>query len=71
MTNKILNKKNSGKDFDFKKAFAELEEISNWFEHDDVDLKEGIEKYKRGLELIKEAQKHLKETENKLKKIKN
>ncbi len=56
--------KQSSKEFNFKKAFAELEEISTWFQNPDIDLDEALKKYQRGLALIKEAQAHLKETEN-------
>lgn len=62
--------KGNSKEFNFKKAFAELEEISTWFQNPDIDLDEAIQKYQRGLALIKEAQAQLKQTENEFKKIK-
>ncbi|MEK7615868.1 MAG: exodeoxyribonuclease VII small subunit [Patescibacteria group bacterium] len=62
--------KQSSKEFNFKKAFAELEDISSWFQNPDIDLDEALKKYERGLVLIKEAQAHLKETENQFKVIK-
>ncbi|OGN28980.1 MAG: exodeoxyribonuclease VII small subunit [Candidatus Yanofskybacteria bacterium RIFCSPLOWO2_01_FULL_49_25] len=57
-------------DFDFKTAFAELEKLSEWFQREDIDLNEGLAKYKRGMELVKEIEKHLKGTENEFKKVK-
>ena len=62
--------KQSSKEFNFKKAFAELEEISTWFQNPDIDLDEALKKYQRGLALIKAAQANLKTTENDFKKIK-
>ena len=62
--------KQNSKEFNFKKSFAELEEISTWFQNPDIDLDEALKKYERGLALIKEAQMHLKKTENEFKKIK-
>jgi exodeoxyribonuclease VII small subunit len=56
--------KQNSKEFNFKKAFAELEEISTWFQNPDIDLDEALKKYERGLALIKEAQAYLKKTEN-------
>ena len=62
--------KQSSKEFNFKKAFVELEEISTWFQNPDIDLDEALKKYQHGLALIKEAQTHLKQTENTFQKIK-
>lgn len=56
--------KQSSKEFNFKKAFAELEEISSWFQNPDIDLDEALKKYDQGLTLIKQAQAYLKKTEN-------
>lgn len=54
----------------FTKAYHELEEINDWFQQEDIDLEEGLKKYKRGLELIKKCRERLKETENQFIKIK-
>ena len=62
--------KQSSKEFNFKKAFVELEEISTWFQNPDIDLDEALKNYQPGLALIKEAQTHLKQTENTFQKIK-
>lgn len=55
--------------FNFKKAFEELEKISEWFQADDIDLDEALKKYKRGMELVKEAKSQLKETENEFRAV--
>ncbi|MEK7582870.1 MAG: exodeoxyribonuclease VII small subunit [Patescibacteria group bacterium] len=55
--------------FNFKKAFEELEKINEWFSGEDIDIDEALEKFKRGTELVKEAKKHLKEAENKFTRI--
>ncbi len=54
----------------FAKAFEELEEITAWFESDDVDLEAGLKKFERGLELAKECKDLLKNVENKVEEIK-
>lgn len=53
-------KKQSG----FSDAFAELEEITSWFERGETDLDEGLKKFERGLELAALCKKRLAETEN-------
>ena len=58
------------KNFKFSKAFQEIEEISQWFQSDNIDIDKGLEKYKRGLELIKKCQKKLKDVENKFIELK-
>jgi len=56
--------------FNFTEAYKEIEEINEWFQQEDIDLEEGLGKYKRGLELIKKCREQLKEVENKLEEIK-
>ena len=58
------------KKIDFAKLFKELEEISEWFEHEEIDLEEGLKKFERGLELAKVLKDHLKKVENKVSEIK-
>ncbi len=48
----------------FAEQFAELEEITRWFERGDVDLDEGLKKYERGLALAAVCRDRLKEIEN-------
>lgn len=57
-------------DFDFGKGLKELEEITVWFEREQIDLDEGLKKYERGMELAGLLQKHLSETQNRVEKIK-
>lgn len=56
--------------FDFAKAIEELEEINRWFQSEEIDLDEGLAKFRRGLELIKKSRKRLQEVENEFKEIK-
>lgn len=56
--------------FNFTNAYQELEEINEWFQQEDIDLDEGLKKYKRGLELIKKCRGRLKEAENQFRDIK-
>lgn len=55
--------------FDFNKAYQELEEINNWFQQEDIDLEEAVEKYKKGMELVRKCKESLKEAENKFEEI--
>lgn len=56
--------------FNFKETFKELEEINQWFQKEDVDLDEGLKKFKRGINLIKSTKQHLKKVENEFEEIK-
>ncbi|MFH1706138.1 MAG: exodeoxyribonuclease VII small subunit [Patescibacteria group bacterium] len=58
------------KAFDFAKAIEELEEINRWFQNEEINLDEGLSKFRRGLELIKKSRGRLKEVENEFKEIK-
>jgi len=58
------------KKFDFTSAIAELEEINRWFQGEDIDLDEGLAKFRRGLELIKKCKERLKQAENEFVEIK-
>ena len=58
------------KSLDFAKAFAELEEVTAWFEREDVDVEEGLKKFERGLSLAQECKTFLEEVEMKVKAIK-
>ena len=58
------------KKFDFMSAIAELEEINRWFQGEDIDLDEGLAKFRRGLELIKKCKERLKQAENEFVEIK-
>lgn len=56
--------------FNFSEAFRELEEINEWFQREDIDLEEALQKYERGMELIKRCKERLKQAENKFEEIK-
>lgn len=58
------------KDFDFAARLKELEEITNWFESEKVDLDQGLDKFERGVELIAALRKHLQGVENRVEQIK-
>lgn len=57
-------------EFNFTKAYQELEEINKWFQEEDIDLDEGLKKFRRGLELIKQCRERLKKVENQFQEIK-
>ena len=54
---------------DYQAMSAELMEIIEWFESDQVNLDEAIVKYEQALALIAEIENYLKTAENKVKKI--
>jgi len=56
--------------FNFTKAYQEIEEINKWFQSEDIDLDEALQKYERGLELINKCKERLKEAENRFEEIK-
>lgn len=58
------------KKFNFTKAIEELEEINRWFQNEEIDLEEGLTKFRHGLELIKKCRERLKIVENEFKEIK-
>jgi len=47
-----------------------LEDINQWFQNEDLDLEDGLKKFRRGLELIKACKDRLKNAENKFEEIK-
>lgn len=55
--------------FNFTKAYQEIEEINEWFQGEDIDLEEALQKYKRGMELVQKCKARLKEAENKFEEI--
>jgi len=58
------------KPFEFEKALGELEEITTWFESNNVDLDQGLVKFERGMELASQLKTHLATVENRVEKIK-
>lgn len=62
--------KNSEDQIDFAASLKELEEITAWFESEEVDLDQALVKFERGMELSAELKQHLNQVENKVEKIK-
>jgi exodeoxyribonuclease VII small subunit len=58
------------KKFDFTASIKRLEEINNWFQNEDFNLDEGLEKLKLGKDLIKKCRGRLQQVENEFVKIK-
>lgn len=58
------------KQVNFADAFSELEELTRWFEEEEIELDEGMKKFERGLELAKVCKDKLKEVENNVTKLK-
>ncbi|MBM3284129.1 exodeoxyribonuclease VII small subunit [Candidatus Gottesmanbacteria bacterium] len=58
------------KKFDFAQAIKELEEINNWFQSEEINLDEGLAKFRRGLSLIKKCRERLMDVENEFTEIK-
>lgn len=56
--------------FNFKEAIEEVEKINEWFQGEEIDLDEALQKYKRGMVLIKKCKERLKRAENRFKEIK-
>ena len=62
--------KKEGKEIDVAKGFAELEEISTWFERGEADVDTGLQKFERAMLVADALKKKLDEAENKVKEIK-
>ena len=56
--------------FNFTKAYKEVEEINEWFQEEETDLEEALQKYERGMELVQKCKDRLKKVENKFEEIK-
>lgn len=56
---------------DFATGLKELEEITTWFESDNLDLDKGLAKFERGMELIAQLKKYLGTVENQVQQIKS
>jgi len=56
--------------FNFTKAYQEIEEINEWFQSEEIDLDEALQKYEKGMDLINKCKERLKEAENKFEEIK-
>lgn len=60
----------NNKKLDFAAGLKELEDITAWFEAEDVDLDAALPRFERGMELAANLRAHLKTVENKVEKIK-
>lgn len=58
------------KKFNFSKSYQELQKIVEWFEKEEVDLEEGIEKFEEGSKIVKDLKGYLEKMENKIKELK-
>ena len=58
------------KNFDFTASKKQLEEINSWFQNEDFNLDEGLQKLKLGKNLIKKCRSRLQQVENEFVKIK-
>lgn len=56
--------------FNFAEAYKKLEQITAWFEKENIDLEEGIEKFEQGAKLVKELKEYLEKMENIIKELK-
>jgi exodeoxyribonuclease VII small subunit len=56
--------------FNFNTAYQKIEEINNWFQEENIDLNEALEKYQQGMELINKCKGELKKAENQFEDIK-
>ena len=59
----------SKKEQTFKEKIKQLEDIVAWFDSEDVDLDEAVEKYEQGAKLAKELKADISGIENKVRKI--
>ncbi len=59
------------KKLDFAKSINRLEEINRWFQNEDIDLDEGLDKLREGKALIAQCRAKLQEVENEFVKIKH
>ena len=53
----------------YQQMSAELTEIIDWFESDDVNLDEAVVKYEQALKLTAEIESYLKTAENKIRRL--
>jgi exodeoxyribonuclease VII small subunit len=56
-------------DIDFAKAFQELEETATWFERGELDIDEGLKRFKSAMETASILKECLADAENQVKEI--
>lgn len=59
----------SAKQVDIKQLLDELEQIVSWFEKEDIDIAQALEKYESGLNKIKTIEKELAKAKVEVEKI--
>lgn len=53
----------------YQQMADQLDELIQWFESDQVNLDEAVDKFEQAMELLKQMEDFLKAAENKVKKI--
>jgi exodeoxyribonuclease VII small subunit len=53
----------------YQQLSDELNRLIEWFESDQLNLDEAVDKYEQAMELLQKMEDHLKTAENKVKKI--
>jgi exodeoxyribonuclease VII small subunit len=53
----------------YQQLSDELNKLIEWFESDQLNLDEAVDKYEQAMELLQKMEDHLKTAENKVKKI--
>jgi exodeoxyribonuclease VII small subunit len=53
----------------YQQLSDELNRLIEWFESDQLNLDEAVDKYEQAMELLQKMENHLKTAENKVKKI--
>ncbi|MBI5466461.1 MAG: exodeoxyribonuclease VII small subunit [Candidatus Kerfeldbacteria bacterium] len=53
----------------YRQLSAELSDVLDWFDSEEVDLDEALAKYKEAMKLIKQMETYLKSAENKIREI--
>jgi exodeoxyribonuclease VII small subunit len=61
---------NDPQKFDITQSVNRLEEINAWFQNEDFNLDEGLQKLREGKDLIKQCRSRLKAVENEFTQIK-
>ncbi len=53
----------------YRQLSAELSDVLDWFDSEEVDLDEALAKYQEAMKLIKQMETYLKTAENKIREI--
>lgn len=63
----VANQPKSKKNY--RQLSAELSDVLDWFDSEEVDLDEALAKYQQAIKLIKQMENYLKTAENKIREI--